>query len=71
MHYLIELQSQLDNIDITQGSTYLEFIYGNDNVHPSLAEVIAVYVKPQDDKGYILPINHPEAMKWDKDVVFE
>ena len=71
MHYLIELQSQLDNIDLTQGQTYLEFIYGNDNTHPALAEVIAVYIKPHNDKGYIIPINHPEALNWEKDLVFE
>tara|TARA_B110000908_G_scaffold168797_1_gene224498 strand:- start:1193 stop:2506 length:1314 start_codon:yes stop_codon:yes gene_type:complete len=71
MHYLLELQSQLDNIDLTQGSTYLEFIYGNDNTHPALAEVIAVYIKPTKEKGYIIPINHPEAaFNWDKDEIF-
>ena len=71
MHYLIELQSHLDQIDLTQGHTYLEFIYGNDNTHPLLSEIIAVYIKPQDNKGYIIPINHPEALNWDKDVVFK
>ncbi|MBC8307565.1 MAG: hypothetical protein H8E55_68865 [Pelagibacterales bacterium] len=70
MYYLIESQQQLDNIDLIKGPTFLEFIYGNDNIHPALAEVIAIYIKPQDDKGYIIPINHPEAINWDKDVVF-
>ena len=72
MFYLIETKDQLnklkEKIPFNQ-YTYLEYIQGNDNTHPALAEVIAVYLNVED-KGYIIPINHPECINWDKDVVF-
>ena len=48
MFYLIETKNQLDkltdklNVSLTR---YLEFIQGNDNTHPALAEIIAVYLE--------------------------
>ena len=72
MFYLIETKNQLsklkEKIPFNQ-YTYLEYIQGNDNTHPALAEVIAVYLNVED-KGYIIPINHPECINWDKDTVF-
>ena len=72
MFYLIETKDQLsklkEKIPFNQ-YTYLEYIQGNDNTHPALAEIIAVYLNVED-KGYIIPINHPECINWDKDVVF-
>ena len=72
MFYLIETKDQLsklkEKIPFNQ-YTYLEYIQGNDNTHPALAEVIAIYLNVED-KGYIIPINHPECINWDKDAIF-
>ncbi len=72
MFYLIETKDQLsklkEKLPFNQ-YTYLEYIQGNDNTHPALAEIIAVYLNVED-KGYIIPINHPECINWDKDAVF-
>ena len=71
MFYLIETKNQLnklkDKLSISE-SPYLEFIQGNDNTHTALAEIIAVYLNVED-KGYIIPINHPECINWDKDAI--
>ena len=48
---------------------HLEYIQGNDNTHPALAEVIAIYLNI-GNKGYIIPINHTECINWDKDKIF-
>jgi len=72
MFYLIETKNQLNKLKEKLSFnqyTYLEYIQGNDNTHPALAEVIAVYLNVED-KGYIIPINHPECINWDKDAVF-
>ena len=72
MFYLIETKDQLNKLKEKlpfNQYTYLEYIQGNDNTHPALAEVIAVYLNVED-KGYIIPINHPECINWDKDAVF-
>ena len=72
MFYLIETKDQLNKLKEKlpfNQYTYLEYIQGNDNTHPALAEIIAVYINVED-KGYIIPINHPECINWDKDVVF-
>ena len=72
MFYLIETKDQLsklkEKLPFNQ-YTYLEYIQGNDNTHPALAEIIAIYLNVED-KGYIIPINHPECINWDKDAVF-
>ena len=72
MFYLIETQHQFK---ILRGkiakSCYIDYIYGNDNTHPALAEIIGIYISNlDDDKGYILPINHPECINLQKDEVF-
>jgi hypothetical protein len=48
MFYLIETKNQLDQLKDELSSSdmpYLEFIQGNDNTHPALAEIIAIYLK--------------------------
>ena len=71
MFYLIETKDQLsklkEKIPFKQ-YTYLEYIQGNDNTHPALAEIIAVYINVQN-KGYIIPFNHTECINWDKDTI--
>ena len=73
MFYLIETQHQFKILQarITK-SCYIDYIYGNDNTHPALAEIIAIYISNlNNDKGYILPINHPECINLPKDEVFD
>ena len=69
MFYLVETSNQLEKLinKLNISSTrYLEFIQGNDNTHPALAEIIAIYLKI-DDEDFIIPLNHTECINWDKD----
>ena len=69
MFYLIETKDQLDKLKIKFNNTmYLEFIQGNDNTHPLLAEIIALYLNI-DNTGYIIPFNHLECINWDKEAI--
>ena len=68
MFYLIETEDQLKKLEnklLSDRPLYLEYIQGNDNTHPTLAEIIAIYLN-----GYIIPINHTECINWDKDKIF-
>ena len=69
MFYLIETKDQLDKLKSKFNDTmYLEFIQGNDNTHPLLAEIIALYLNI-DNAGYIIPFNHLECINWDKEAI--
>ena len=68
MFYLIETEDQLKKLEsklLSDRPLYLEYIQGNDNTHPALTEIIAIYLN-----GYIIPINHTECINWDKDKIF-
>ena len=68
MFYLIETEDQLKKLEsklLSDRPLYLEYIQGNDNTHPALAEIIAIYLN-----GYIIPINHTECINWDKTKIF-
>ena len=73
MFYLIETNTQFNILQSKIAkSCYIDYIYGNDNTHPALAEIIGMYVSNSDkDKGYILPINHPECINLDRDQVMD
>ncbi len=71
MFYLIETKNQLNELESNLSSSltrYLEFIQGNDNTHPALAEIIAIYLEV-DGEDFIIPINHLECINWDKDAI--
>ena len=69
MFYLIETKDQLNKLKSKFNDTmYLEFIQGNDNTHPLLAEIIALYLNI-DNMGYIIPFNHLECINWDKEAI--
>ena len=69
MFYLIETKDQLNKLKLKFNDTmYLEFIQGNDNTHPLLAEIIALYLNI-DNTGYIIPFNHLECINWDKEAI--
>ena len=65
MFYIVESQEQIKRLEVYKDfGCFLELIESNDNYHPKLTEVIAVYVRPVIDKGqgYIIPINHDEGL---------
>ena len=71
MFYLIETKNQLNQLESNLSSSltrYLEFIQGNDNTHPTLAEIIAIYLEV-DGEDFIIPLNHLECINWDKDAI--
>ena len=64
MFYLIETKNQLKQLESNLSSSlirYLEFIQGNDNTHPALAEIIAIYLEV-DGEDFIIPLNHLECI---------
>ena len=66
MFYLIETKNQLNQLESNLSSSltrYLEFIQGNDNTHPALAEIIAIYLEV-DGEDFIIPLNHLECINW-------
>ena len=71
MFYLVETKNQLKQLELKLAaslSRYLEFIQGNDNTHPALAEIIAIYLDV-DGEDFIIPLNHTECINWDKDAI--
>lgn len=73
MFYIIESEYQLDYLEgYVENPTYIEILTGNKNYHPSLTEVVAVYVRPvKQDTGYIIPISHDEGLNVGKNRVYE
>ena len=72
MFYLIETKNQLNQLELKLSSSltrYLEFIQGNDNTHPALAEIIAIYLEV-DGEDFIIPLNHLECINQDRDLIF-
>ena len=65
--FQIHFKCLIDKLSISE-SPYLEFIQGNDNTHPALAEIIAIYLNVSKE-SYIIPISHLECINWDKDVI--
>ena len=65
MYYLIETQEQLDRFFKDEGSEcYLQFITNNDETHPKLQSLCALYIYSfSKEKGFIININHPEAFE--------
>ena len=61
MFYIIEKKSQLPFLPPFD-KCFVHIISNNYNYHPAISEVSLVYVKPFDDKGYILCINHNESL---------
>ena len=68
MFYIVETQEQLNEFfNIGHNKVFVEPILYNDNIHPALNHVSLLYIKPLiNDKGYILCLNHNEALKLNK-----
>tara|TARA_Y100000593_G_C4302274_1_gene333984 strand:- start:269 stop:1606 length:1338 start_codon:yes stop_codon:yes gene_type:complete len=66
MFYLIESIDQYREFENSleyNNHHYVEYIVCNNNTHPALAEIIAIYIKPfNGKKGYILPLKHPDCI---------
>ena len=73
MFYLIETKNQLNLLEkklISSDLPYIDFIYGNDNTHPALAEIISIYLN-LNKESYIIPLNHLECINQDRNVIFD
>ena len=67
MYYLIETKDQLERFFKDEGDEcYLQFITNNDEVHPKLQSLCALYIYSfSKEKGFIINLNHPEAFELD------
>ena len=68
MFYIVETSEQLDEFfNIGYDKVFIEPILFNDNIHPALNHISSLYIKPlNNDKGYILCLNHTEALRLNK-----
>ena len=75
MFYILETKDkvlELFNSLEENPSIYLSVIPYHDNYHPSLQDTCMVYLRPLNShKGYIVPINHSEALQVEKDFLEE
>lgn len=84
MFYIVETEEQLQRLE---GLGYLgcfaDIITTNDNFHPALTDVVALYIRPLEEfidpatqkpegyvHGYIIPINHNEGLCVSRDRAF-
>jgi hypothetical protein len=67
MYYLIETKDQLERFFKDEGDEcYLQFITNNDEVHPKLQSLCALYIYSfSKEKGFVINIDHPEAFGLD------
>jgi len=68
MFYIIEVEEQLNELfNKDYDKVFIEPVYFNDNIHPALNNLSLLYIKPlNNDKGYILCLNHTEALRLNK-----
>ena len=77
MFYIVESKEQLQKLRELKylRECYVEVVTTNDNVHPALSSVVAVYINPFEEDldpetqevlgwkdGYIIPVNHNEGL---------
>jgi len=77
MFYIAESEKQLQRLrDLSYlGACYVEIVTENDNFHSALTNVVAVYIRPLEEKinketqdiegwesGYIIPVDHNEGL---------
>jgi hypothetical protein len=74
MFYLIEKASQLSNL-IISSDCFVDIVTYNDNFHPIISSknrLSLVYVRPiEGHKGYIISIDHSEALSISKEIVWD
>jgi hypothetical protein len=67
--YIIEDKDKLDRLEnLVRLGCYVDVITSNNNYHPKLSSIVAVYIRLLGSKqGYIIPINHSEGLNVDKE----
>lgn len=69
MFYIVESAVQLKVLG-NYKEVYVDVIQGNDDYHPKLSSIVALYVRPLlASKGYIVPISHSEGLNVSLDEV--
>ena len=73
MYYLIEDLEQLKTFyNSGYKKAYIEIISNNDQIHPAINDLCAVYIRPLEaSKGFMLCISHSEAINVEKDWVYK
>lgn len=72
MYWLIENDEQLNSFkELNIKEAFIELILGNDNIHPILNNLVAVYIKPFNSKGYLISLNHNDTTSLDFNKVKE
>ena len=66
MYWLIEDQVKIDRLcQMSHMEAYVEIIPTSHTLHPAENSICAIYIRPLNDtKGYIIPINHSEAINF-------
>ncbi len=71
MFYILETKEKVSDLFNSIGETssiYISVIPYHDNYHPALQDACMVYIRPlESHKGYIVPINHSEALQVEKE----
>ena len=64
MFYIVESDSQIEGLkSFSQKGAYIEVITSNNNYHPILTDIVAIYLRPfEASEGYIIPIHHDEGL---------
>lgn len=70
MHFIVELESQLEKIPITE-SCFVNLIPTNDYEHAILTAPCLVYIRPRNDKGYIVVVDHSEGFNLSFSLILE
>ena len=67
MFYIVESDSQIEGLKgFSEKGAYIEIITSNDNYHPILTDIVAIYLRPLEaSEGYIIPIHHDEGLNID------
>jgi hypothetical protein len=71
MYYIVETNEQLVKLFYKgYDKVFIEPIYFNDNIHPSLNDISLLYIKPlNNDKGYIVCLSHSETLSLSKTLI--
>lgn len=71
LYWLIETEEQLQKFESKKyNKVFIEPIYFNDNFHPVLNKISALYIKPlNEDKGYMICIDHDDTLQIEIDKV--
>lgn len=75
MFYIVESEESLSKLELlVDQKWFIEVVTSNDNFHPQISKLVAVYVRPiledQREKGYIIPIDHPDGLGVSKERVW-